>query len=65
MPTHPLLIVAGIACLIVGSVFMRWQIPREDRPLPPWLQTDGGSTTLAMGTFILLVAGVALLFKGA
>jgi hypothetical protein len=64
MPTQPLLVAAGIACLVVGTVLMRRQIPSEDRPPPAWLQTDVGSTTLAMGTFVLLVAGVGLIIKG-
>lgn len=65
MPSQPLLIAAGVACLIIGSLLMRRQIPREDRPPSAWMQSDVGSTTLAMGTFILLIAGVALIFKGA
>ena len=64
MPSHPLLILAGAVCLAVGTVLMRMQIPREDRPPPTWMQTDAGSTTMALGTFILLIFGVALLFKG-
>lgn len=64
MVTSILLVVAGIACLLVGSFLMKLQIPREDRPLPAWTRTDVGSTTLAMGTFILLVLGVALVIKG-
>ncbi len=64
MATSILLIAAGIACLVIGGFLMRLQIPREDRPLPAWMQTDSGSTTLAMGTFILLVLGVALVIKG-
>lgn len=65
MPSQPSLIAAGVACLIVGTLLMRLQIPREDRPPSAWMQTDVGSTTLAMGTFMLLVAGIALVFKGA
>lgn len=65
MPNHPMLVAAGIACIIVGALLMRRQIPREDRPPPAWMQTEIGSTTLAMGTFMLLVAGVAMIFKGA
>lgn len=64
MPSHPLLIVAGAVCLAVGTLLMRMQIPREDRTPPAWLQTDSGSTTMALGTFILLIFGVALIFKG-
>lgn len=64
MPASPFLIIVGVACLLLGSFFMRMQIPREDKPQPAWMRTDTGSTALALGTFMLLIFGVALLFKG-
>lgn len=51
-------------CLAVAMYLIYLQLPRGDRPVPAWLASESGSTTAAMGTFILLVAGIALLFKG-
>lgn len=40
------------------------EIPRAGRPPSPWMKTDFGETSVALGQFILLVAGIALLVKG-
>jgi hypothetical protein len=39
-------------------------VPREGRPPSPWLRTEFGETSLALGQFMLLIAGLALLAKG-
>lgn len=58
------LIACGVVCLCVSGFMMYKLMPREGRPPSAWLQTEFGETSLALGQFILLIAGLALLAKG-
>lgn len=58
------LIACGIVCLCVSGFMMYKLVPREGRPPSPWLRTEAGETGLALGQFILMIAGLALLAKG-
>lgn len=64
MPTHPLLAIAGLVCLAIGSFMLHKQVPRENQPPPAWMQSDIGSTTMALGSFSLLILGISLIVKG-
>jgi hypothetical protein len=64
IPVSAVLIVCGLVCLFVSGLMMYKLIPREGRPPSPWMKTGSGETAVALGQFILLVAGVALLAKG-
>jgi len=57
-------VVSGVICLFVSGFMMYKLVPREDRPPSPWMQTEAGETAMALGQFILLIAGLALLAKG-
>jgi uncharacterized iron-regulated membrane protein len=57
------LFLSGIVCLIVSGFMMYKLIPREGRPPPAWMKSETGETAMALGQFILLVVGVALLAK--
>ncbi|MEW5863710.1 MAG: hypothetical protein AB1773_08970 [Pseudomonadota bacterium] len=57
------LFLSGIVCLIVSGFMMYKLIPREGRPPPAWMKSETGETVMALGQFILLVVGVALLAK--
>ena len=58
------LIVCGIICLFFSAWMMHKMVPREGRPPPPWTKTEFSETSVALGQFILMVAGVALMVKG-
>jgi hypothetical protein len=59
-----ILIFSGAVCLLVAGVVVREFMPRAGKTTPAWTQTDMGGTTIALGTFMLLIAGLALLAKG-
>lgn len=64
IPVSAVFIVCGLVCLFVSGLIMYKLIPREGRPPSPWMKTESGETAVALGQFILLVAGIALLAKG-
>lgn len=64
MPTHPLLAIAGLLCLAIGAFMLYKQAPRENQSPSPWMQSDLGSTTMALGSFSLLILGISLIVKG-
>lgn len=64
MPTRTLLVIAGLICLAIGAFMLHKQVPRENRPPPAWMQSDMGSTTMALGSFSLLILGISLIVKG-
>jgi uncharacterized iron-regulated membrane protein len=57
------LFLSGIVCLILSGFMMYRLMPREGRPAPAWMKSENGETAMALGQFILMVAGVALLAK--
>lgn len=57
-------IVSGILCLFLSGFVMYKLMPREGRPASSWTKTEFGETGVALGQFILLVAGLALVAKG-
>jgi hypothetical protein len=59
-----ILVLSGIACLLASGYMMYRLIPREGQASSSWIKSDSGETTMALGQFILMVAGVALLAKG-
>lgn len=64
IPVSAVFIVCGLVCLLVSGFMMYKLVPREGRPTPPWTKTEYGETAMALGQFILLVAGISLLAKG-
>lgn len=64
LSTSAVLIVAGIVCLFLSGWMMYKLVRREGRPSSAWTNTDMGETSVALGQFILLVFGIALLVKG-
>jgi hypothetical protein len=58
------LILSGIVCLLVSGFMMYKMIPREGQPAPAFMKTNSGETAMALGQFILMVAGLALVAKG-
>lgn len=64
MSTRPLLAIAGLVCLALGAFMLYKQAPRENQPPPAWMQSDVGSTTVALGSFSLLILGISLIVKG-
>jgi hypothetical protein len=58
-----ILLVSGIVSLLLSGFMMYWMIPRDGQPAPAWKKTDWGETAMALGQFVLMVAGVALLAK--
>lgn len=54
------LITLGSACLLVSGFLMYRLVPRDGAPP----KSDLEETSLALGQFILLVAGIAFLVKG-
>ena len=57
------LVVAGFVCLLVSGVMAYKMVPRAGRPPAPWMRTETGETAMALGQFILLILGCALLAK--
>jgi hypothetical protein len=39
-------------------------MPRQGKTTPSWTRTELGDSTVALGTFVLLISGLALLAKG-
>lgn len=64
IPLSVILIVSGIVCLFLSIFLVAKLRPREDRPPSPWMRTEFRATSLALGTFILFIAGSALVMKG-
>jgi hypothetical protein len=58
------LVVSGVVCLLISGYASYRMIPREGRPAPPWMNGESGETAMALGQFILLIAGIALVAKG-
>lgn len=58
-----ILVLGGIVCLILSGFMMYKLMPRDGRPPPAWMKSENGETAMALGQFILMVAGVALLAK--
>ena len=59
-----ILVLSGIACLLASGYVLYKLIPRAGHANPSWMTSDSGETTMALGQFILMVAGLALLAKG-
>ena len=59
-----ILVLSGIACLLASGYVLYKLIPRDGQANPSWMKSDSGETTMALGQFILMVAGLALLAKG-
>jgi hypothetical protein len=55
------LAVSGVICLLISAFLMYKMVPRGDKAPP--VQGDFGETGMALGQFILMVAGLALLAK--
>lgn len=61
--TSIVLIVAGVICLAVSAYAMYRMVPRKGRSASRWMSSESGETAMALGQFILMVAGLALLAK--
>ena len=59
-----ILVVSGLVCLVISGYGLYRMIPREGRPVAPWMKGESGETAMALGQFTLMVAGIALLAKG-
>ena len=57
------LAVSGVACLLISGWMMYKMVPRKNKVAPAWMKTDFGETGMALGQFMLMVAGLALLAK--
>jgi hypothetical protein len=57
------LVVLGTACLLVSGFLMYRMIPRHGQPSAPWMKTESGETAMALGQFILMIAGLAFFAK--
>lgn len=57
------LVLPGIACLLLSGYMMYKSMPREGEPPWSWTNTEFRETTVSLGQFFLLIAGVALLGK--
>jgi hypothetical protein len=57
------LVVSGIVCLGVSGTLLYFMLPRADRA-PEAGEHAFGETGWALGQFVLMVAGIALLIKG-
>ena len=60
-----ILLAGGFVCLLIAGYLMYLQLPRQNRVAAAWLNSESGSTAAALGSFILLVAGISLLIKAA
>lgn len=58
-----ILVLSGLVCLLLSGFMIYKLIPREGRPAPAWMKSDSGETAMALGQFILMVSGLALLAK--
>ena len=58
-----ILVSSGIACLLVSGLMMSKLTPRGGRAAPAWMKTEVGQTALALGLFVLMIAGVTMLAK--
>jgi hypothetical protein len=58
-----ILVSSGIACLLVSGLVMSKLTPRGGREAPAWMKTEFGQTAMALGFFILMIAGVAMIAK--
>ena len=56
-----MLVVAGIACLVVGGVLLYRMMPRNGQPVT---LSDTAETALALSQFTLMIAGISLIAKG-
>jgi hypothetical protein len=54
---------AGIACLLMSGYMMYKSVPREGQPPWSWTNTEFRETSVSLGQFALLIAGLALLGK--
>ena len=59
------LIPLGVACIGLGAWLMYLQMPRKDRPAPAWMRSETGEVAASLSGFILLVAGISMIIKGA
>lgn len=62
--TSGMLVLFGSICLCVAGLMMYKLTPREGKPPSPWVKTDFRATSVALGQFVLLIAGISLLAKG-
>jgi hypothetical protein len=59
-----ILIVAGVICLLISGYMMYQMIPRDGEEPVRRMESESGETAMALGQFILLIAGLTLLVKG-
>lgn len=64
MNTGPMLILAGVACLLLGGFTIYKTMPREGKPPSAWTSTEARATGMAMLVLVFLLAGITLLLKG-
>ena len=58
-----ILVSSGIVCLLVSGLMMSKLTPREGQVAPAWMRTEFGQTAMALGLFVLMLTGIALLAK--
>jgi hypothetical protein len=58
------LLVSGAVCLCIAAWLIYLQVPREGWKAPAWVGSETGSSTAALGSFILLIGGISLIVKG-
>jgi hypothetical protein len=56
-------LVLGAVCLLVSGFLLYKMIPRRGRPPFALMQTESGETAVALGQFILMIAGLAFFAK--
>ena len=57
------LIVVGAICLAISGYLMYRMIPRKGRPAASSMRSDSGETIMALGQFMLMIAGLAMIAK--
>ncbi len=57
------LVVLGALCLLVSGLLMYKMIPREGQTPSAWMTTESGETAMALGQFVLMIAGLAFFAK--
>ena len=53
----------GTVCLLASGLLMYKMMPREGQAPFAWMQTESGETAMALGQFILMIAGLAFFAK--
>jgi len=64
IPTSVILTVTGLACVLLSGFAMYKLSPREGKPPSAWMKTESRATGVALGVFVLFIAGGVLLAKG-